>query len=251
MLAMSTARPRPRLETSVRLRRGVLERRLRVAILSPMSEPDRIAPQRVLDAFVAGVNAGLFGRAAVATSARDVRLLADHGLVSDVLDAKIAGMPAHKLSALPVMVRASVRGAVRLEVHEDAPDERILLVRSLDRDTDATIVDIAWQLSFEPAEAPCLSVTFADEPPEDAVQRTTHVLSVWAEIVGLGAFPPVDGAAPGLVLREIAVRGPREVVACFEQLSCGYDAFEALFGALNRIHEEAPIERLTIGDRKN
>lgn len=225
------------------------ERRLRVAILSPMSEPDRIAPRRVLDAFLAGVHAGLFGRAAIVASKRDVRLRAEHGLVSDVLDARIAGMQAHKLSALPVMVRASVGSALRLEVHEDAADERVLLVRSLDRDTEATMVDISWPLSFQPAEAPCLSVTFVDEPPAGAVQRTRDVLSVWTELVELGAFPPADGTPARLVLREIAVRGPREVVACFERLSCGYDAFEALFGALNQIHEEAPIERLVVAER--
>lgn len=249
---MSTvsARAHRGLETSVRLRRGAPERRLRVAIWSAMDEPDRIAPRRVLDAFVAGVGAGLFGGAASLHHASGVRLAADRGLVGDVLDARIAGIQTHGLSVLPAMVRSSVRGAVRLEVHEHAFDDRVLLVRSLERDAEATIVDIDWQLAFEPADAPCLSVRFAEEPPVEVARQATHVLSTWTELVVLGAFPPTDGTPPRAVPCQTGMRGPREAVACFERLWCGYDAFEALFGALNRIHEEAPIERLSIADRK-
>jgi len=237
------------LSTSIRLRRGTVPRAVRVLIATPLDEPDRFPPRNVIDAFVAGVDAGLFGPGTVTERATTVQIHPEHGLCSDVLDARFSAISPAAFAAVPRMVRASVPAARHVEIHELHADERVLVVRALDSDTEATILDVDWEIALPSSEIPCLHVELGSAPPPAVAERLLALFRTWTDVVALGAFPPADGTPPAAVLSETRAEG-NAVVARFGALRCGYGAFEAMFEALNRIHDEHPIARVSFADAR-
>ena len=235
-----------KLETSIRLRRGWDPRALRVLIASPLEEPDRIAPARVFDAFLAAAEEGLFGGTVVSDVARETRLFREHGLMTDVLWVTFSALPPSSFAPLVHMVAASVPGAVRLEIHEQHRDERTLVARALERDTEPTLLDVDWEIAFAPSEPARIVVRFREPPSTAILERLSRLLRVWIEAVSLGAFPPSGGGGAAAMLRQLAPGDAQEVVAEFDRLECAYDAFEALFDALDRLHQQHAIEHVVV-----
>ncbi len=233
--------------TSVRLRRGTVARTVRVAITTPLTEQDRIAPGNVLDAFVAAVNAGLLGPGTIAAQTRTVQLRPEHGLCADVLEARFSAIAPAAFAVLPAMVARSVPGARCVEIHELHDDERVLVVRRFKPDTEATILAVDWEITLLAGDVPCLRVEMVEPPSPVLAARFEQLLRDWATLLQLGAFPPPDGTVPAAALVGVTIED-REVIATLAQLCCGYGGFEALFEALDRIHAEQPIVRLSFAD---
>lgn len=233
--------------TSVRQRRGTVARTVRIAITTPLTEQDRIAPGNVLDAFVAGVNAGLLGPGTVAVQTRSVQLRPEHGLCADVLEARFSAIAPSAFAVLPAMVALSVPGARCVEIHELHDDERVLVVRRLVPDTEATILAVDWEITLLAGDAPCLRVEMVEPPSPALTARFEQLLRDWATLIQLGAFPPPDGTVPAAELVGVRIED-REVTASLAQLRCGYGGFEALFEALDKVHAEQPIVRLCFVD---
>ena len=236
------------MDTFVRLRRGAVSREVRISISTPLDEPDRIAPRRVLEAFLAGVETGLFGRARVTGERLSVRIHREAGVVVDTLEAGFSSIAPEAFSVLPSMVGLSVPGARRMDLREIYDDERVLTVRTLERDPEATILDVDWEISLPTSAVPFVVVEFREGAGPEAFVRLEHLFRAWAEAVALGAFPPADGSAQAATLREIVRSGDSAISARFEHLACGYDAFEALFEGVDRVHRDQPVVRLLFGD---
>lgn len=231
----------------VRLRCGKDPRKIRIALFSRLEEPDRIAPLRVLDAFVGAADCGLLGSARLLDPQHSVKVLAEHGVVTDVLTGTLLRASPTDLLVLPHMARASVPGISGLEILEEHRDERTLVVRTLGPDVEATIQELDFQIGFEQVASPSIRIGFQAPPETPAIGQTTRALKAWAELLALGAFPPADGSPPAGRLLELTARDRLEISARFDRLGCGYAAFESLFAALDLVHERAPLTKVTIG----
>jgi hypothetical protein len=233
--------------TSVRLRRGKVARTVRVAITTPLTEPDRLAPGKVLDTFIAGVKAGLLGPGTLTEHTRSIVLRPEHGVCADVLEARFSAITPQAFAVLPAMVESSVPGARRVEVHELYDDERVLVVRTLEPDPEATLLSVDWEIALPAGQVPCVRVELVDAASPQIVLRVEQLLHDWAELIRLGAFRPTDGTAPAAERMDVLAE-QRALTATFGALRCGYGGFEALFEALDRIHTEQPIARLSFAD---
>lgn len=231
---------------SVRLRRGRDPRKVRVGIYSSMDEPDRIAPTRVLDAFAAGVEAGLFGRATIADPALGVKLMPEHRIVADILTGTLSWMSPPSFGVLLDMVKLSVPGIAGLEILEDHPNERVLIVRTIEPEAEATILDVDWRISFNAAGDAGVAARFLEPPAPPTLGRATRLLRAWAELITLGAYPAPDLRPSAARLLEVTARDELDLLARFDRIACGYSAFEALFAAFDRLHEDAPLQSLEV-----
>ena len=231
---------------TVRLRRGRDTRNMRIGIYSNMDEPDRIAPGRVLDAFVAAVETGLFGSAVIEEPKIEVRLIPEHRLVADLLTARVRRMSPPDFRVVLDMARASVPGIAGLEILEGHDDERVLIVRDIAPEAEATILDVDFGIQFSSGGSPSVTVRFAESPTPTQLGRATRLLRAWADLITLGAFPPADGRRAVSRLLEITSRDDLDLFARFDRLLCGHAAFEALFAAFDKLHEDAPIVSLEV-----
>ncbi len=242
---MCTGTPK-RIETSIRLHRGCDPRTVGILLATRLDEPDRLAPGSVVDAFCAAVEAGFFGLAAVSDRRHQIAVLRGESVMADLFEATFSRLSPRAFAVLFRMATHSVPGLTRLEIHEQNRDERTLLFRSFERDTEATLREIEWDLHFAPSESLSLELRFRDAPSDAIAAKVAHRIRVFCDVVNLEAYSPPDNEPSTAVLRYVGPGGPRELVAEFEALKCGYDAFEALFGALEEIHEHHPIERVAI-----
>lgn len=199
-----------------------------------------------MEAFLAAVEAGVFGQTTVSDRSHQIAVLRGEGLMVDVFHATFSRLPPPAFSVLARMATRAVPGIARIEIHEQHKDERTLLVRGFERDTEATILDLEWEISFASTDSSCLVVRFRECPAGDVVERTARLMRIWGEVVKLGAYPPPDNGPSSATLHYVGPGAPEEIVAEFEALACAYDAFEALFEALDAIHEQQPIERVVI-----
>src|SRR5262249_53620087 len=151
---------------SVRLRDRVVDsQRVRVLIATKLGEPDRAAPRRVFDAFAAAVDAEFFGGPFPVTRQKhEGEGRAGHGGVMDVFEADFGRLGWRSFATLSDMVRASVPGALRVEVHEQGRDERELVVREFQRDARPTLPHVGWDVYFEPDDEPQLLLRFWRRP---------------------------------------------------------------------------------------
>lgn len=211
-----------------------------------LEEPDRLAPGCVVDAFLAAAEAGLFGRTAVSNRSHRIAVLRGDGVMADLFEATFSRVPPRAFAVLASMAKASVPGLAGLEIQEQHRDERTLLVRRFEQDSEATLLDVEWAIAFAASESSCLVVRFRESPSAEIAARTAHLLRVWSDVVNLGAYAPPDNASPRAALKFVGPGEPQEIVADFAALACAYDAFEALFEGLDTIHEEHAIERVAI-----
>lgn len=241
-----------RITTVVRLHRGVAPRTVRITVETRLDEPDRIALGLVIDAFFEAVETGFFGPCRAARRRHGIEVRREGGVMADVFEVSLSKCRAEMFTALVEMVRSSVPGVASVEVRETDKDERTLLVCSLERDADATILDVEWEIDFVSPASAHLVVRFAQPPARQTSERTSRIVRVWSELVQLGAYPPPDGGCPRAVLQYAGPGSSEELLFDFAALACGYDAFEALFQALDAVHEEQQaIERVSIPYRQN
>lgn len=166
--------------------------------------------------------------------------------MADVFRVTFSALAPPAFAALAGMVSASVPGVVRLEIHEQHCDERTLVVRTIERDTEATILDVEWEIAFAALEESRLVVRFREAPESTTLEKMSCLLRTWIETVSLGAFAPPGDGCSAAVLRQLAPGDAQEVVAELEHLACAYEAFEALFQALEGLNEEHAIERVQV-----
>ena len=133
------------LETFVRLRRGVIARTVSIALTTRLDGAHPAAASRVFEAFTQGVDAWLARPEKVQLKRATVHPHPDHGLFVELWEAAFPRMPPSAFGMLARMAAASVPGARRLEIREHA-DVRTLLVRDLELDPEATILDVPWQI---------------------------------------------------------------------------------------------------------
>ncbi len=231
----------------VRLRPGRQQRNLHVSIFSDLEEPDRIAPPLVLEAFVNGVEEGLFGNVTITGAKRAVKVLPEQGLTVDTLTACLSGLAPEALVVLPNMVRSSVRGLKRLEILEDHPNERALVVRTLLADAEATIADLDFPVALNKDAGPHVQVVFLEVPTDAAIERFEGLVQAWVRLVRLGAYPPPGEKVGGAEWVETTVPAPEVRLVRFEGFVGGVAAYEALLGALGEFSEEVPIAHVTVG----
>ena len=232
-------------ETLVRLRRGADPRTVRIVLATRLDEPDRLAPRRVVDAFFQAVDVGLFGPSKITDRLSRTEVVRSYGVMSDIFEATFLRAPPGMFAPLARMAAVSVPGVVRFELRELNRDERTLLVTGFDPEEEATILDVEWQIDFGSTDATSLRVCFEDEPTVEVQKRLGEVLRAWAELVELGAWSPSGDPPAEAALTLLMPRGV-ELVAEFASLACGYGAFEALFAALNELHEQQAIRKVVI-----
>lgn len=233
-------------EISIRLHRGVEPRVVRVVVETGLEEPDRLALGMTLHAFLAALESGLFGRGAVSNRSHRIEVRRESGVMVDLFEATFSRVAPQVFGALARMIGSSVPGVRRIEIQELHRDERTLLVRAFEEDTEATILNVDWQIGFASTVSAGLVVRFREPPSYAIAEKTSRVVRVWSEMVSLGAYPPSGLAPPRAVLQYVGPGEPEEVVFDFAALACAYDAFEVLFEALDGIHQEQPIEKVSI-----
>ena len=175
-----------------------------------------------------------------------MKLMPEHGLVADLLTARVRRMSPPDFGVLLDMARCSVPGIAGLEIMEGHDDERVLIVRDIAPEAEATILDVDFGIAFNSGGAPSVAVRFAEPPTPTQLGRATRLLRRWADLITLGAFPPPDGRRPAGRLLEITSRDDLDLFARFDRLVCGHAAYEALFAAFDRLHEDAPIVSLEV-----
>lgn len=233
-------------QTTIRLHRGVEPRTVRTLVETRLEEPDRLALGFTVNAFLAAVAGGLFGRGGVSNRSHRIEVRRESGVMVDLFEATFSRVAPQVFGALVRMIGASVPGVTRIEIHELQRDERTLLVRAFEEDTEATILHVDWQIGFASTRSSSLVVRFSGPPSYKIAERTARVVRAWSEIVSLGAYPPSGLAPPRAVLQYVGPGEPEEIVFDFAALACAYDAFEVLFEALDGIHQEQPIEKVSI-----
>lgn len=236
------------LETLVRLRRGVIPRTVSIALTTRLDSAHPAAGSRVFEAFARGVDAWLTRPERVRLTSATVEPHTQAGLFVETWQAGFPRMPPSAFAMLVRMVGASVPGARQLSIHEQA-DIRTLLVRDLELDSEATILDVPWQIAFVGADEPAVRIVFADPISSETIGRIAHVLQAWADVLALGGFPGAHGCprshSHGRV-SGVDAGGDREIALRFSGMACGYDAWEALFEALAPVDEEASIQLVEI-----
>ncbi|MEZ4298448.1 MAG: hypothetical protein R3B70_26085 [Polyangiaceae bacterium] len=243
MMTEMTSTPLP---IWVRLRRGMEPRKVRIAIYSNLESHDRASPRRVLGAFTAALDARLFGGARASEEEVSEVRMPHHGLSAVVWTGTLSRTAPCDLCVVAHMVKASVPAACGLEIVEQHPNERALLVRALGPDPEATLLDVDWAISFDPHGSPGISLRFAEPPARAVVLRFEQLVRAWAEMVSLGAYPLLDGRSSRARFSGTELRREACLFAGFDRIRCGHSAFEALFSALNDLHREAPITRVDV-----
>lgn len=228
----------------VRLQRGVVPRRIRIAVETRLAEPDRIALGLAVGAFFEAVEAGFFGPCRVSDREHRIEVRREGGVMADLFEASFSKCRAEMFAVLVGMTKASVPGVVSIDVREPEKDERTLVHHSLDREADATIPDLDFRI--EMAASSRLVVRFVEAPTQATTGMTARIVRLWSELVHLGGYPPPDLGCSRAVLQHVGPGEAEELVFDFAALSCGYDAYEALFLALDAIHERQAIERVSI-----
>jgi len=217
-----------------------------IALTTRLDGAHPAAASRVFEAFARGVDALLTRPEKVRLTSATVNSHQDRGLFVETWEALFPRTPPSAFAMLARMAAASVPGATRLEIHERA-DVRTLLVRSLEPDSEATILDVPWQIAFVGAPDSAVRIVFAEAMNAETVHGVAQVLQAWADVLALGGFPGGDGqpCSRGRV-SGVDAAGERELVLRFDRITCGYDAWEALFEALAPVYEVAAIERVEI-----
>ena len=235
------------LETFVRLRRGAIARTVSIALTTCLDGAHPAAASRVFEAFTRAMDAWLTRPEKVRLTGATVHPHPDHGLFVETWEAMFPRMPPGAFAMLARMAGASVPGARRLSIREHA-DERTLVVRDLEFDPEATILDVPWQIAFVRAAEPAVRIVFVEPISADTVHRVAQVLQAWADVLALGGFPGANGhgASSGAV-SAVDATAERELVLRFTGIACAYDAWEALFEALVPVAEQASIELVEIG----
>ena len=244
-MSRHTLPPRP-METIVRLRRGTIPRTVRIALTATLEGADPEVASRIFEVFTRGIDAGSIPPEKVLLSSATVTSHEEHGLFVETWEAAFPRMAPGGFEVLARMAASRVRGAQRLEIREDA-DERVLLVRSFERASDATILEVPWRIEIVAAAQAAVRIVFAEPITAATVERASVVLQAWADVLTLGGFPGSGAKATstGLV-SGVDATAERELVLRFTRLACGHDAWEALFEALLRVDEQATIELVEI-----
>ena len=224
-------------KTVIRLRRGAIPRAVRVVVETRLEEPDRIALQLVIGAFFEAAATGLFGPCLVSSRDHRIEVRKERRVMADVFEASLSRCRSEMFAALLGMLNTSVPGLVSIEIREIDADERALLVHSLEREADATILDVDWKIDFADAPSSHLVVRFVEPPTQAVTERTARIVRLWSELVHLGAYPPPDRGCSRAVLSCVGPGAAEALLFDFAALTCGYDAFEGLFQALDGVHE--------------
>lgn len=239
------------IKTVLRLQRGIAPRKVRITIETRLEEPDRIALGLVLGAFFEAAETGIFGPARVPRWHHEIEVRRPRGVIADVCEANVTSCRPGFFAALVDMVKASVPGVTSMEIRESDRDERTLVVRHLERDTEATILDVDWRIDFAASAPSHLVVRFVEPPTPQTAEKTARIVRRWSGLLQLGAYPPPDQGCSRAVLQYAGPGAAEELLFDFAALTCGYDAFEALFEALDAVHEQQQaIERVSIPMKK-
>lgn len=242
---MRTREP-TQIRTVIRLRRGAIPRAARITVETRLEEPDRIALSIAVGAFFEAVATGVFGPCLVLSRDHRIEVRKDRGVMADVFDASLSRCRCEMFAALLEMLKTSVPGIVSIEIREPDADERALLVRSLEREADATILDVDWKIDFAAGPSSHLVVRFVEPPAPEVTERTARIVRLWSELVHLGAYPPPDRGCSRAVLTHVGPGAAEELLFDFAALACGYDAFETLFQGLDGVHERQALDRVSI-----
>ena len=234
------------METMVRLRRGTIPRTVSIALSARLAGADPDAASRAFEVFTSSIDAGLSGREKVRLASATVH---DHPQQGLYVETWVAWFPRLSPGAFVTLARtlaSSVPGARRLEIREQA-DERLLLFQSFDRDIEATIADVPWQITFVRAAQAAVRIVFAEPIAAATAERAAAVLQAWADVLAFGGFAGVDGAAGSTGrVSKVDATAERELVLGFEGVACAHDAWEALFEALLPVADQALIELVEI-----
>lgn len=234
------------METLVRLRRGKAPRRVHIAIAVRSGDAEPGAACRAFDTFARFLDAARCDNQRVRVGRATTEPHDDHGLLVEAWEATFPKTRPEAFAVLARLVRCSVPGARCLEIREHAP-EPALVVRAFEPDTEATLLDLPWQLAFAAAGEPAVRLVLSEPHGPDAAERARTALRLWADVLSLGGFPGGEGhlGSAGTVV-DVEPAGERELVARLEGVRCGHDAWEALFEVLLPVHEHAAIEQLEI-----
>lgn len=234
------------METMVRLRRGTRPRTVTIAVIASLVEAVPDAASRAFEVFTRGLDAGLSAADRVRVESASVIEHEQHGLFVETWVAAFPRVSPGAFAILERMAAASIPGVRRLEIREQA-DERLLLVRSFERDDEATIAEVPWQVAFVRAPEAEVRIEFAEPLTPPTVKLAATVLQAWADVLAFGGFAGPDGlgASSGIVSR-VDASGERELALGFAGIACGHDAWEALFEGLLPVSEQAAIRLVEI-----
>lgn len=234
------------METSVHLRRGKVKRTIALTAVVAPGCWDPFAIARAIGAFAAGVDAGLFGDTTASFVLGQVREA--HGTSQSEASCEIEfpPLPEEAFAVLARAMKASIIGLQRLEIREKA-SEPLLVVKGFDREDERTLPDVPWEILFAIGDPPQIAVELEDVTAARAAAQLRELFGIWTTLVGVGGYrgSRLSGSSMAEAWR-VDTLGEHSVVARFVSLDTEYSAFEALFFALLRIHELAPIARVTI-----
>lgn len=198
----------------------------------------------VVRAFVEAIDAGVFNLAdgeyaeILHTTARE-----QDGERIETWDLKTPRIDPEAFGVLARMLWAACSRAV--SIVENAREEQ-LAVRALPppRTVRATPWEIAKHISDEAKDA-IVKVCFEKDAPPEVVTETQRTLRAWAALVACGGFTGASGfPISAAVMGDYGTELECEVFASFEAIAVGPDGWGALWNALRRIHQHAPIARV-------
>jgi len=217
-----------------------------IALTRRLDRAEPEASSRAFEVFARGIDAGASPREKVCLTSATVNAHEEHGLFVETWKGTFPRTSPGAFAVFARLAATSVPGAKRLEIWEHA-DERALVVRSFDRDTEATIVDVPWHIAFVQAPQAAVRIVFVEPITATTADRAAVALQAWADVLALGGFPGIQGVAVSTgLLSGVDATAERELLLRFERLACGYDVWEALFEALVPVDQEASIERVEI-----
>lgn len=247
--ACVAAPPTPPLETSIRLRRGRPARKVSLTVTLRARDAPGDAVRRVVEVFSRFVEMACEGAIAPKLGVPRRQDHTDSGLVIETWEATFPKMAPEDFAVLERLVRCSVPGGARLDLVERAP-EHTLLVRTLGREDEATLLELPWELAFTAASEPGVLVTFAEPATDATAALAGAAFRAWADVLELGGFPGTEGRlGSGGRLLAVETAGTHGLRARLERVICGHGAWEALFQVLHRVHEAAVISRVEIEGR--
>lgn len=208
-----------------------------------------VAVARVMASFASAAEACLFGtdptRVTAVVGERE-----QNGVSYAVWEARFPRMPPEAFGVLGRMARASIPGVRRFELAEHAP-EPVLVVRSFDSETEATIADVAFRIGMTEGRAPRVRLVFHDAVTEAVLERARALLHTWADVVSLGGFHGPSGMPRSrAALLHVRRVHAQEVVATFDDLATAHEGIEALFQGLLRVDEIAAIALVEIAGQR-